>query len=95
MNSNLTAQRYIRHLISLVHKENDFEKKATDKLLKGSSFQLEKRGVAILNLKIIGILHSPSTFTFHDQLTSLYAPIDIVEGLGGYPYETCIIIQVI
>ncbi|CAO3611048.1 unnamed protein product [Mucor hiemalis] len=56
MNSNLTAQRYIRHLISLVHKENDFDKKATDKLLKGSSFQLEKRGVAILNLKIIDIV---------------------------------------
>lgn len=49
-----TALKYIRHLLSLVLKEKNVDEKANDKLLSGSSFLLEKRGVAILDLKIVG-----------------------------------------
>lgn len=57
MYSKVSALKYIRHLISLVQKEKNVDQKANKQLLNGSSFLLEKRGVAILNLKIIGKLH--------------------------------------
>lgn len=48
------AQRFIFHLISLVRKEMKVDTKAMKKLLSGSSQALQKKGVAILNLKVTG-----------------------------------------
>lgn len=44
------ADIFINHLIDLVIKERDEEERLTTRLLKGSPFELEEKGVAILNL---------------------------------------------
>lgn len=46
--------RFIQHLISLTQKEMVIDKESTEKLLSGPADVLEKKGVAILNLKITG-----------------------------------------
>lgn len=46
--------KFIQHLVSLVNKEMEIDKTATEKLLTGPADVLEQKGVAILNLQVTG-----------------------------------------
>ncbi|KAG2210292.1 hypothetical protein INT47_003277 [Mucor saturninus] len=44
--------KFVQHLVSLVNKEMEVDKSATEKLLSGPADVLERKGVAILNLQV-------------------------------------------
>lgn len=46
--------KFVDHLISLVRKEMTLDQKETEKILSGSSNELQQKGVAVLNLTVVG-----------------------------------------
>lgn len=52
---NSGTVKFIQHLTTLVVNEWEYDKKTNHGMMQGSSLNLEKRGVAILNLKIISM----------------------------------------
>lgn len=84
--------KFIQHLTTLVVNEWECDKKTNQGMMRGTSLNLEKRGVAILNLKIIStyahlsqlaVAHFICVCQLYSHLLISISLSDTMKGIGG------------
>ncbi|GAA5812125.1 hypothetical protein MFLAVUS_005575 [Mucor flavus] len=85
------AVKFVNHLISLVRKEMTLDQKETEKLLSGSSNELQRKGVAVLNLTVlrVGDIVALKEYNFYyDEETLHYT--GIIVGISKWCITLCL-----